>query len=223
MTAARQPAPSVDTDQARATREPPPARRHAPTGEGLSSARQASFTVPGLTTEAATVAIEILNERLVALIDLSLTLKHVHWNVVGPSFVGVHRMIDPQVDGVRLMVDETAERIAALGGSPNGLAGHLVSKRSWNDYAIMRSSSHAHLGALDLVYTGLLCSYREALVKLGECDVISADMAIGHARQLEQYQWFIRAHLEDSAGGLANAGSQSELEAAQKVANRNRR
>ena len=38
---------------------------------------------------------------MTALLDLQLTLKHIHWNVVGPTFIGVHEMLDPQVDGVR--------------------------------------------------------------------------------------------------------------------------
>ena len=45
------------------------------------------------------------------------------------TFIGVHEMLDPQVDGVRLMVDQTAERIATLGAEPNGLPGYVVSSR----------------------------------------------------------------------------------------------
>ena len=76
------------------------------------------FGVPGLGKKDAGEVIEILQDRLNALNDLGLTLKHIHWNVVGPQFISVHTMLDPQVDAVRLMADETAERIATLGGSP---------------------------------------------------------------------------------------------------------
>ncbi len=54
-----------------------------------------SFTAPGLTPEKADQVIEVLQGRLNTYNDLHLTLKHVHWNVVGPSFIGVHEMIDP--------------------------------------------------------------------------------------------------------------------------------
>ncbi|MEE4191160.1 MAG: ferritin-like domain-containing protein, partial [Halieaceae bacterium] len=79
-----------------------------------------NFTAPGLEKKRAEQAIAILDERMVALIDLGLTLKHIHWNVVGPNFIGVHEMLDPQVDTVREMVDQVAERIATLGGVPKG-------------------------------------------------------------------------------------------------------
>jgi len=77
------------------------------------------YTVPGLKPDAASEVIGLLQDRLNALNDLALTLKHVHWNVIGPHFIAVHTMLDPQVDGVREMVDDVAERIATLGGSPS--------------------------------------------------------------------------------------------------------
>src|ERR1700755_3529024 len=117
-----------------------------------------SYTVPGLKPDTAGEVIALLQDRLNALNDLALTLKHVHWNVVGPHFIGVHTMLDPQVDAVRLMVDATAERIATLGGSPQGTPGALVAARSWDDYSIGRADAIAHLGALDEVYTGVISS-----------------------------------------------------------------
>ncbi|HBO14405.1 MAG TPA: DNA starvation/stationary phase protection protein, partial [Halieaceae bacterium] len=80
----------------------------------------ANFTAPGIEDATAEKTIGILDNRMVALIDLALTLKHVHWNVVGPNFIGVHEMLDPQVEAVREMVDQVAERIATLGGEPVG-------------------------------------------------------------------------------------------------------
>ena len=97
----------------------------------------------------------LLQERLSAYNDLHLTLKHVHWNVVGPHFIAVHEMIDPQVDAVRLMVDAIAERIATLGVAPQGTPGALVAAREWDDYSIGRAGAIEHLGALDVVRRGL--------------------------------------------------------------------
>jgi starvation-inducible DNA-binding protein len=68
------------------------------------------YTVPGMKNDSAERLISLLQDRLNSLNDLALTLKHVHWNVIGPNFIAVHTMIDPQVDAVRLMADETAER-----------------------------------------------------------------------------------------------------------------
>src|SRR6202451_4665432 len=100
-----------------------------------------AYTVPGMKTDTAERVTALLQDRLNALNDLALTLKHVHWNVVGPDFIAVHTMLDPQVDAVRAMVDETAERIATLGGSPSGTPGALVAQRNWDDYSIGRADT----------------------------------------------------------------------------------
>ena len=158
----------------------------------------------------------ILQDRLNALNDLALTLKHIHWNVVGPNFIAVHTMLDPQVDAVRLMVDDTAERIATLGGSPVGTPGALVAQRSWDDYAIGRADTNAHLAALDLVYNGVIEDHREAIEKTEELDPVTQDLLIGQAGQLEQFHWFVRAHLESADGTLATEGARTEKTAAKR-------
>jgi starvation-inducible DNA-binding protein len=184
----------------------------------ISSARQASFTVPTLSIADGTDLADLLQQRLVSLLDLALTLKHIHWNVVGPNFIGVHKMLDPQHDGVQAMIDELAERIATLGGVPSGLPGRLVDQRTWTDYELDRADSISHLGALDLVYQGVIGDHRRAITTAGETDPVSEDVLIGQSRTLEQYHWFVRSHLADSAGGMANAGASTEIGAAKAVA-----
>lgn len=172
------------------------------------------YTVPGLDAETGQRVTALLQERLVGLIDLQLTLKHVHWNVVGATFIGVHQMLDPQVDGVRAMVDALAERIATMGGEPNGLPGNLVASRDWNEYSLGRAPVPEHLGALDMVYAGVIASHRSAVEELGALDQISQDVLIGQTKDLELYHWFVRAHLEAADGSLATSGATSEAEAA---------
>ncbi|MDT5289108.1 MAG: starvation-inducible DNA-binding protein, partial [Mycobacterium sp.] len=55
------------------------------------------FTVPGMSAKDGREVADLLQKQLSTYNDLHLTLKHVHWNVVGPNFIGVHEMIDPQV------------------------------------------------------------------------------------------------------------------------------
>jgi starvation-inducible DNA-binding protein len=78
------------------------------------------FTIPGISEKDGNKVADLLQKQLSTYNDLHLTLKHVHWNVVGPNFIGVHEMIDPQVELVRGYADDVAERIAALGKSPQG-------------------------------------------------------------------------------------------------------
>ena len=176
-----------------------------------------AFTVPGLSdTQGAEVA-ELLQKALSRYNDLHLTLKHVHWNVVGPNFIGVHEMIDPQVETVRGFADDLAERIATLGGSPVGTPGAIVDQRTWNEYSIGRASTQEHLAALDVVYQGVIESYRDGIKELGELDPVTEDMFISQTDQYELFHWFVRAHLEDKSGALSTSGATTEAEAAKSV------
>ncbi len=181
--------------------------------EARSFKSTVEFIAPGLSKSSADKVVKALDQRLLGLIDLSLTLKHVHWNVVGPHFIGVHEMLDPQVDAVRAMVDETAERIATLGGTPVGTPGYLAENRSWDDYALGKAGVIEHLGALDVVYTGVIEDHRAATQSVGELDPVIEDMLLGQLGRLEQFHWFVRAHLEYSSGELI-VSADSEVEAA---------
>ncbi|MFE6287755.1 Dps family protein [Streptomyces sp. NPDC057877] len=175
-----------------------------------------------MSTQDSQQIIGMLQMRLHSLNDLHLTLKHIHWNVVGPHFIAVHEMLDPQVDKVRGMTDDVAERISTLGGEPNGTPGALVSDRTWNDYSIGRAESIEHLGALDLVYTAVIQDHREAMQATETSDPVTQDMLIEQLRELELFQWFVRAHLESSGGRLSTRGATTETGAAAQAADQAR-
>jgi len=153
-------------------------------------------SVPGIEPETAAHVSATLQNRLVSLLDLQLTLKHIHWNVVGSSFLSVHEMLDEQVAPVRGMSDDLAERIATLGGVPDGTPGAIVRSRSWDDYPHGRATFLTHLHELDLVYDGVIADHRAAIADVGPKDPITEDLLIGQTAQLEMFQWFVRSFIE---------------------------
>ena len=173
------------------------------------------YTVPSLSVEDGRTIASILQQRLNALNDLALTLKHIHWNVTGPHFIAVHEMIDPQVDAVRAMVDQIAERIATLGVAPVGTPGALVQDRSWDDYSIGRAGAIEHLGALDEVYVGVVTDHREAAAATEDLDTVTNDLLVGHLHELELFHWFVRAHLENAGGEISTADAEGERASAE--------
>jgi starvation-inducible DNA-binding protein len=126
-------------------------------------------------------------------------------------------MLDPQVDAVREMTDDLAERIATMGAEPVGTPGFIAKHRGWDDYGLNRAGTNEHLAALDLVYDGVITDHRKAITQFDELDLVSQDMLIAQSKQLELFQWFVRAHLEDRAGRLAHGGAHTEQEAAESV------
>lgn len=159
------------------------------------------YTPAGLGTSAAEKTSAILQKRLASLIDLGLTLKHIHWNVVGSGFRAVHEMMDAQTDTVREMVDAVAERISTLGDVPSGLATHVVETRSaGEDYALGRAPVMAHLATLDKVYEQIGADHRRSIDDVSGLDPVTEDLLISQTAQLEMNHWFVRAHLSDAEG-----------------------
>ncbi len=173
------------------------------------------YAPAGMDTGQAEKVAAVLQERLASLVDLSLILKHVHWNVVGPGFMAVHQMMDTQADETRDMVDAVAERISTLGGIAGGLASQVVEMRSVDDeYALGRAPVMAHLGALEKVYERIGNGHREAIEQVSSVDPITEDLLIGQSGRLEMNQWFVRAHLSDTDGRLVTEEATGQLDAA---------
>ena len=47
-----------------------------------------------------------------------------------------------------------------------------------------------------MVYTGIIEAHRRAIDATEELDPVTQDMLIEQSGELEQYHWFVRAHLE---------------------------
>ena len=69
--------------------------------------------------------IGLLNQRLAEAIDLQTQCKQAHWNVKGPSFIGLHKLFDEVNEDVETYVDLIAERVVQLGGGHAENVGRL--------------------------------------------------------------------------------------------------
>ena len=176
---------------------------------------QHRFAPAGIDTGDAEKVGALLAERLASLIDLSLTLKHVHWNVIGPGFIAIHELMDKQADATREMADEIAERLTTLGGVADGLTQQVAKMREADErYALGRAPVMAHLGALDKVYEQVTAGHRETIEMVAGIDPITEDLLITQSARLELNHWFIRAHIENADGRLATEGTVSQMDAA---------
>lgn len=154
------------------------------------------FTVPGLDEVSTEKTINILQGRLSNEQECALVLKHAHWNMKGKNFIGIHEMMDPEVDSVLAMADETAERIATLGGQADGRPDDIIKNRNWKGIDIAgRQEAIDYLKALNSYYTDFIIADREAIKQLDDIDVISSNIIQDHVQELEHFQWFMRSHL----------------------------
>src|ERR1700693_4922040 len=78
----------------------------------------------------------LMNQRLASAVDLQTQMKQAHWNVKGPSFIGLHELFDKVDEAVESYVDMIAERIVQLGGIAEGTARVAAARSQLEEYPL---------------------------------------------------------------------------------------
>ncbi|HEY4344677.1 MAG TPA: DNA starvation/stationary phase protection protein [Parvibaculum sp.] len=136
---------------------------------------------------------EGLSQSLADTFSLYVKTLGVHWNVVGPSFYGLHKLTEVQYQDLAEAVDALAERIRALGyPAPAGFADF----RSLS--AIEAESRIEGTGDMlkELIADNELAARRMRKVSdlAAEAeDKFSEDMLIGRMGAHEKNVWMLRA------------------------------
>ena len=147
-----------------------------------------------------TQSVELLNRHLAAAIDLHGQLKQAHWNVRGPSFIGVHELFDRVAGEAESYSDLIAERAAGLGGVAEGTV-QVASERSFLvPYPLRIADESQHIFAVSATLAAFGQSARDAIGQsetVGDAD--TADLFTGLSRNVDKYLWFLEAHLQDKA------------------------
>src|SRR4029079_18033823 len=81
-------------------------------------------------------AVSLLNQRLAEAIDLQTQCKQAHWNVKGPSFIGLHKLFDEVNEDVEEHIDVIAERVVQLGGTAEATARIVAQRTTLLDYPL---------------------------------------------------------------------------------------
>ncbi len=186
------------------TRAPAPAARiteqpTVPASRERDSARLFS-TKNDLPESIRVEVIPLLNQRLAECIDLQLQCKQAHWNVKGPSFIGLHKLFDEVYEAVEEYVDLIAERIVQLGGVAEGTVGAVEGRSALVDYPLTLSTGAEHVAALSDALSGFARTARVGIEEMQELkDADSADMLTDISRGVDKWLWFVEAHQQAGA------------------------
>lgn len=143
--------------------------------------------------------IGLLNQRLADCIDLQTQSKQAHWNVKGPSFIGLHKLFDEIHKDVEAYVDLIAERIVQLGGIAEGTIGVVEGRSTLLDYPLTLSTGAEHVAALSDALAAFGRTVRLGIEEMDELeDAGSADMLTDVSRGIDQWLWFVEAHQQSS-------------------------
>jgi starvation-inducible DNA-binding protein len=146
--------------------------------------------------------VDLLNQRLADCIDLQTQCKQAHWNVKGPSFIGLHKLFDKINEDVEDYVDLIAERAVQLGGVAEGTARCAAERSTLGEYPLEISDGMEHVDALSTALASFGRVARKSIdetEKLGDADTM--DMLTDISRGIDKWLWFVEAHQQEPAGG----------------------
>jgi len=140
---------------------------------------------------------KLLNERLAEALDLGAAAKQAHWNVKGTHFIALHELFDKVHGAIEEHVDALAERITALGGQALGTVQAAARGSSLKAYPEALSDGLEHVAALSDRVAAFGAQVRKSIGKAGDLhDEGTADLLTGISRDLDNYLWFLEAHLQ---------------------------
>ena len=120
-------------------------------------------------------------------------LRGFHWEIKGRGFFVLHEKFESMYDDAAVKIDEIAERILMLGGTPeNKFSGYLKVARIAEVSGI--SSSREAVDNILNTYKHFIAEERK-LIELAEeaNDVVTADLLTGYLKEQEKMIWMLVA------------------------------
>lgn len=145
-------------------------------------------------------SVTLLNQILADTITLHDLYKKYHWQVAGPTFYELHRLLDKHADKIRHTIDLIAERIQILGGVSCGMPFDVAENTKIerppmgveNVPALLARTVHAHATIIHTIREGITLTQDNK--DYGTNDLLVSDLLRMHEMQI----WFISQHLVDT-------------------------
>ena len=141
----------------------------------------------------------LMNMRLAEAVDLQMQMKQAHWNVKGPSFIGLHELFDKVDEAVEAYVDMIAERIVQLGGTAEGTVRIAAARSRLPEYPLTISDGMTHVESVAKalsIFGGAARTMISEANSLSDAD--TADLFTEVSRGIDKWLWFVEAHSQAS-------------------------
>ncbi|MFX3623559.1 MAG: Dps family protein [Ectobacillus sp.] len=137
--------------------------------------------------------INALNKQVANWNVLYVKLHNYHWNVKGPQFFTLHTKFEEFYTEAAAYIDELAERILALKGTP------IASMKEYLDVSTIKESTNDET-AEEMVrtlindYSAIISELKEGMSIADEArDETTADMFLAIHTALEKHVWMLNA------------------------------
>lgn len=138
-----------------------------------------------------------LNKALADQVVLYTKTRNYHWNVEGPDFMELHKFFEEQYGELEEAIDDTAERIRALGHYAEGRLVDFLKLTSLVEQEYT-NDQRTQLSNLLEDHETVIRNLRRLVSEFDDKykDVGSSDFVTGLLRQHEKMAWMIRSYLK---------------------------
>ena len=134
-----------------------------------------------------------LQETVVDYISLASVARQAHWAVVGSEFRSFHTYMDELGAELALLIDDTAERMLAVGVLPLGQVDYVAKHTQVEPLPTTFVQKKDLVVALSERIAAVTMRIRERIAVLNDLDAVSADMLIAATAGLEKTLWMLQA------------------------------
>lgn len=131
------------------------------------------------------------------LVALAVNGKQAHWHVRGRNFVGVHEFLDDVVAHAQDASDTVAERIVALGLPVDARIATVAARATTPELSDGFQQSDVTIREMAAQIDATLETVYAAVKGLDDIDLVSQDIVIAIAQQLDKDRWFLVSHIAE--------------------------
>ena len=128
------------------------------------------------------------------LVALAVNGKQAHWHVRGENFIGVHEFLDVVVTNAQDAADTVAERIVALGLPVDARISTVAARTTTPTLSDGFQQSDVTVREIAAQLDATLETVYAAVKGLDDIDLVSQDVVIAIAQQLDKDRWFLSSH-----------------------------
>jgi starvation-inducible DNA-binding protein len=133
-----------------------------------------------------------LDDALADLLDLALLANHARWNIIGPRFLTMRRVLEEVADFARSSADRVAERAIMLGHAPDGRAPSIAQRSSLPIIEPGGLRDVVAIAAFDAILDAVVDRVHAAMEAF-ETDLVTLHLFTCILGMIERYAWMLRA------------------------------
>ncbi|MBX3051659.1 MAG: DNA starvation/stationary phase protection protein [Caldilineaceae bacterium] len=163
-------------------------------------AQETQRTDIGLSGEAVENVVSLLTQALSDIQVLYVKTLNVHWNIVDPSFYGIHILLDDQYNALKQDGDKVAERIRGYGVPVIGSMGEFLENSRLKEKIGGQTVGIEALGELVADHEAVIRQLRKDIDSCDEeyGDQGAADLLTAQMQKHQDMAWMLRSFLPKS-------------------------